>query len=161
MNNERKMNITNILLALFTVSSVCKNHTDFEEVYTGSKIKCNKNVKNCPKSIVVKAKDVNKKTQFKFIPATDSEEQLEYTIKIDWCDNSTFDKNKTYVKVRKKETDGGEFIILLASVCMALIFGCCIPDNKYGSNNNDLLLYSMLLSNGKRKRTNWGSSNKW
>ena len=161
MNNERKMNITNILLALFTVSSVCEKHNNFEEVYTGSKIKCNKNVKNCPKSIVVKAKDVHINSTFKFIPATDSKEHLEYTINIDWCDNFTFDKNKTYVKVRKKENDGGEFIILLASVFMALIFGCFIPDNKYGSNNNDLLLYSMLLNSGRRKRTNWGSSNKW
>tara|TARA_B100001996_G_scaffold370514_1_gene344946 strand:+ start:254 stop:688 length:435 start_codon:yes stop_codon:yes gene_type:complete len=144
------------------VSSICEKHNIFEEVYTGSKIKCNKNVKNCPKSIVVKAKDVNIKTKFKFIPATDSEEHLEYTINIDWCDNFTFDKNKTYVKVRKNETDGGELIILLASVFMALIFGCCIPDNKYGNNNNDLLLYSILLSNGRRrKRTNWGNSNKW
>ena len=158
MNYRRKMNITKLLLSFLTVASVCKNHTNFEEVYTGNKIKCNKNVKNCPKTIVVKAKDVNKKTQFKFIPATDSKEQLEYTIKIDWCDNSTFDKNKTYVKVRKKGTDGSEFMILLASVCMALVFGCFIPDEKYG---NDLLLYSMLLSNGRRKRTNWGSSNKW
>ena len=31
MNNERKMNITNILLALFTVSSVCEKHNNFEE----------------------------------------------------------------------------------------------------------------------------------
>ena len=74
------MNITNILFALFTVSSVCEKHNIFEEVYTGSKIKCNKNVKNCPKSIVVKAKDVNIKTKFKFIPATDSEEHLESMI---------------------------------------------------------------------------------
>ena len=54
------MNFTNILFALLTVSSVCEKHKNFEEVYTGNKIKCSKNVKHCPKSIVVKAKDVMK-----------------------------------------------------------------------------------------------------
>ena len=100
-------------------------------------------MKNCPKTIVVKGKDVKiKKQQFKFIPVTDSEEQLEYTIKIDWCDNSTFDKNKTYVKVRKKETDGREFMILLASVCMALVFGCFIPNEKYG--NDIIIIFNVI-----------------
>jgi hypothetical protein len=154
------MNFTNILFALLTVSSVCEKHKNFEEVYTGNKIKCSKDVKHCPKSIVVKAKDVNINSTFKFIPATDSEQQLEYTLKLDWCDNYTFDKSLTYVKVRKYQTGGEDIIILLAALFMALIFCSYTPDNKYGNNDN-LLLYLMLTNNGKRKRTNWGNSNKW
>ena len=53
------MNFTNLLLTALTVSSVCENHNVFEEVYTGDRIKCNKDVKQCPKSIVVKGKNVN------------------------------------------------------------------------------------------------------
>jgi len=149
------------MLTLLTISSVCEKHSNFEEVYTGNKIKCNKDVKKCPKSIVVKAKDVNKNSTFKFIPATDSKQNLEYTIHVDWCDDYTFDKSLTYVKVRKNTTNGGEIIVLLISIIFALIFGCCTPDNKYGSNDN-LLLYLMLTS-GRRSSgsSKWGSSNKW
>ena len=155
------MNFTNILLTLLTVSSVCEKHSKFEEVYTGNKIKCSKDVKKCPKSIVVKAKNVNRNSTFKFVPATDSKQKLQYTIHIDWCDDYTFDKSLTYVKVRKNTTNGGEIIVLLISIIFALIFGCCTPDNKHGSNDN-LLLYLMLTS-GRRSSSSskWGSSNKW
>ena len=154
------MNFTNILFALLTVSSVCEKHNNFEEVYTENKIKCSKDVKHCPKSIVVKAKDVNINSTFKFIPATDSKQHLEYTLKVDWCDNYTFDKSLTYVKVRKHKTGGEDIIILLAAVIIALIFGCCTPDNKY-RNNDNLLWYLMLTNNRSSKRSNWGGSNKW
>jgi hypothetical protein len=149
------------MLTLLTVSSVCEKHSNFEEVYTGNKIKCSKDVKHCPKSIVVKAKDVNKNSTFKFIPATDSKQNLEYTIHINWCDNFTFDKSITYVKVRKNTTSGGELIILLLSIIIALIFAYCTPDDKY-RNNDNLMLY-LMLSNTRKSSSNskWGSSNKW
>ena len=74
------MNFTNLMLTLLTVSSVCEKHNNFEEVYTGNKIKCSKDVKKCPKSIVVKAKNVNRNSTFKFVPATDSKQKLQYLI---------------------------------------------------------------------------------
>ena len=154
------MNFTNLILTLLTVSSVCEKHSNFEEVYTGNKIKCSKDVKKCPKSIVVKAKNVNKNSTFKFIPATDSKQNLEYTIHVDWCDDYTFDKSLTYVKVRKNTSSGGEIIILLLSIIIALIFGCCTPDDKYGSNDN-LMLYLMLSNTGGSSSSNWGRANDW
>jgi len=154
------MNFTNILLTLLTVSSVCEKHSKFEEVYTGNKIKCSKDVKKCPNSIVVKAKNVNRNSTFKFVPATDSKQKLQYTIHIDWCDDYTFDKSLTYVKVRKNTTSGGESIILLLAIIIALIFGCCTPDDKYGSNDN-LMLYLMLSNTGGSSSSNWGGANDW
>jgi hypothetical protein len=154
------MNFTNILLTLLTVSSVCEKHSNFEEVYTGNKIKCSKDVKTCPKSIVVKAKNVNRKSTFKFVPATDSKQKLQYTIHVDWCDDYTFDKSLTYVKVRKHTIDGGESIILLLAIIISLMFCCCTPDDKYGSNDN-LMLYLMLSNTGGSSSSNWGGANKW
>ena len=154
------MNFTNLILTLLTVSSVCEKHSKFEEVYTGNKIKCGKDVKKCPKSIVVKAKNVNRNSTFKFVPATDSKQKLQYTIHIDWCDDYTFDKSLTYVKVRKNTTSGGESIILLLAIIIALIFGCCTPDDKYGSNDN-LMLYLMLSNTGGSSSSNWGRANDW
>ena len=154
------MNFTNLILTLLTVSSVCEKHSKFEEVYTGNKIKCSKDVKKCPKSIVVKAKNVNRNSTFKFVPATDSKQKLQYTIHIDWCDDYTFDKSLTYVKVRKNTTSGGESIILLLAIIIALIFGCCTPDDKYGSNDN-LMLYLMLSNTGGSSSSNWGRANDW
>lgn len=154
------MNFTNILLTLLTVSSVCEKHSKFEEVYTGNKIKCSKDVKKCPKSIVVKAKNVNRNSTFKFVPATDSKQKLQYTIHIDWCDDYTFDKSLTYVKVRKNTTSGGESIILLLAIIISLMFCCCTPDDKYGSNDN-LMLYLMLSNTGGSSSSNWGGANDW
>lgn len=154
------MNFKNLIFTLLTVSSVCEKHSNFEEVYTGNKIKCSKDVKKCPKSIVVKGKDINKNSTFKFIPATDSKQNLDYTIHIDWCDDYTFDKNLTYVKVKNHKTDNGDVIVLLLAIILALIFGCCTPDNKYESNDN-LMLYLMMSNTGRRSNSKWGSSNKW
>tara|TARA_Y100000741_G_scaffold192001_1_gene146177 strand:- start:550 stop:1011 length:462 start_codon:yes stop_codon:yes gene_type:complete len=153
------MNFTNLMLTLLTVSSVCEKHNNFEEVYTGNKIKCSKDVKKCPKSIVVKAKNVNRNSTFKFVPATDSKQKLQYTIHIDWCDDYTFDKSLTYVKVRKHTIDGGESIILLLAIIIALMFCCCTPDSGYGSTDN-VLLWTMLCTNNS-SGGNWGGANDW
>lgn len=154
------MNFTNLLLTALTVSSVCENHNFFEEVYTGDRIKCNKDVKQCPKSIVVKGQNVNINTTFKFIPATDSKQNLDYTLHIDWYDDYTFDKSLTYVKVRNHKTDNGDIIVLLLAVLTALLFGCFAPDSKSESNDN-LMLYLMMSNTGRRSNSRWGGSNDW
>jgi len=154
------MNFTNFFLTVLTVSSVCEKHDIFEEVYTGDRIKCNKDVKKCPKSIVVKGQNININTTFRFIPATDSKQNLDYTLHIDWYDDYTFDKSLTYVKVRNHKTDNGDIIVLLLSVLMALVFACFTPDSKHDSNDN-LMLYLMISNTSKRSNSKCGSSNDW
>ena len=78
----------------------CRQYPQYKESYAKERIKCEGNVE-CPKTIVVTASHVTKSTSFKFVPTPETGQDLDFKLEITWCDDKSFDKSETVVRVRK------------------------------------------------------------
>jgi hypothetical protein len=174
-----KVLITLLCFGLITLSvSACSEHKGFNELYLEDRIECAYNITNCPKAIVVvslrKNEMIDKTSRFKFIPTFNEdnkdEQDLEYTIRIDWCSHSSFSKENTYVKVRirqiKKNTPQENLESLILTILLILLMISCIGSSDQNSYTDGFILGALSNSNNYSdyEGDSWGTeggSNEW
>ena len=128
-----------------TCSATCQKFLQFEQIYHHDKIVCENGI-DCPKTVIVKGKNITRNSSFEFI-SSETDEDLDFKLEIMWCEGNTFDVSETYVKVRRHVFDGVDLFLLLLSAFSFVLVSSCIPEN-------DSLLFFMMMSQHKRKRYN-------
>lgn len=124
----------------------CKKYVEFEKVYTGDRIKCQGSIE-CPKTIVVMAKNVTKNTSFVFIPS-ETDEDLDFKFEASWCSDDAFEDS--YVRVRSHVFNGADFLMLIIAAFFIAATGACVP-------NDDALFFCMMMNTSRRRRSNHGT----
>lgn len=152
-----------LVLSEKTIEPCKKYHGVFEEVYSFDQVKCDDSVNDCPKAVVVRTTKLGKNASFTFIPALNSKENLDYTIVIKWCDDTSIEYHNSYVKVRKKTMSYNEKIMLITFgvILLFIILSSSSDETSVsdGSYMNGLAL-GMLMSSSSNKNIR-GISNKW
>ena len=124
----------------------CQKYVEFEKVYTGDSIKCEGSIE-CPKTVVVMAKNITKKTSFVFIPS-ETDQDLDFKFEASWCSEDAFEES--YVRVRSHVYNEVDFLMLLISGFIIMSMGACVP-------KDDTLFFYMMMNTNRRRRSYHGT----